>query len=365
MSKNQKETNGLPQGENNSKALIVGLDDGHSAIKIYTHPDPTNPLMQPIKFKMLSRGAAGIKNMGADDIINDQLVVVGDRVFTVLESLTDFEDTRNDDYQTSKLSKALVYQALRGAHLPNKRLIISCGLPVNKFYVDQRPNKQLITEKKLNLLNMDDVYNKYDHAHGIPRIEIENNKVLCEANAAFYDVLMDDAGEPTQIGLDYELMEYGAAVLDIGGRTTDCVVVNPNGGSLNAKRSGTLNLGILDFQEAIRTKLKSVHKFGHISEIGLSKALLTGKYGPTANQVDISDIIEAEKQTLFNGLETFIKSTIGDTSDVPALILVGGGAYVLKDILSKKYNNLIIPDEMEFSNARGFFKILSYVLGTK
>lgn len=342
--------------------LIVGLDDGHSAIKIYTHPNPQDPLVKPIQFKMLSRGASGIKNMGSEDVINNQLIVVGDRVFTVLESLTDFENTKNDEYQTSQLSKALVYQALRLANLPQRNVIISAGLPVDKFYANQRPNIQLISEKKHNLLEMDGVYNKFDEAYSVPKIKIGNVKVLCEANAAFYDVLMDDNGETTEIAKQYELEDYGAAVLDIGGRTTDCVVVNPDG-SLNARRSGTHNLGVLDLQDRVRSSLKNKHRLGHISEIALNKALITGKYGPIANQIDISEILAEEKQALFDGLDAFIKSTIGDSSDVPALILVGGGAYVLSDLIKEKYSNLIIPDDTEFSNARGFFKLMTYVLG--
>lgn len=338
---------------------FVGVDDGHSCIKVYV--GISGDLSEPIQFKMFSRAKIGVANMGDDDTINRELVVVDGDTYTVNENIPDFESTQNDNYPLSKLNKALVYQGLRKADVGRSNVVIATGLPVSKFYtsgMQKMMNKDLLLKKKNHLMGMSDVYNKFDHSREIPQIKVIDHKVFCEANAAYYDVLLNDLGEITELAESYELFEYGAAVIDIGGRTTDCVVINPGGGSLNSNRSGTVNLGILDLLEELRNDLKARHNWSFISETSLNKAMLTGHYGAGANKVDVTDLVQAHKERLFKRLESFIDSTIGDASDVPAIILVGGGSYILGETIKKKYKNLIIPEEQEFSNARGFYKIL-------
>ena len=340
---------------------IIGVDDGHNCIKVYAGRDSATGL--PIQYKMLSRAAMGIVNMGQDDAITKELVSVDGDIFTVSESLSQFDNTCQDEYQTSKLSKALVYQALRNANLLSNDLKITSGLPVNRFYNESKTgmNKKLISEKKETLKNMSEVFNVYDKNNNLPKINIHDVCVLCEANAAFFDVLLDDNGDDTQIGMELELYEGGAGVIDIGGRTTDCVVVNPNGQSLNASRSATRNVGILDFQDGIRASMKEEHGLRFISEVNLQKALLNDcVYGLGNKKIDISEIVNHHKTILFKKLENIFDSTIGDGSDLPAIILVGGGSYFLKDLIEQKYQNIIIPDDVEFSNARGFYKIYKH-----
>lgn len=337
---------------------FVGVDDGHSCIKIYVGATLDSP--EPIQLKMFSRAKIGVANMGDDDIINKELVVVEGDTYTVNENIPDFESTQNDDYPLSKLNKALVYQALRKADIGRNKVKIATGLPVSRYYttgMHKSMNKELLTAKKSHLLNMGHVYNKFDETKSLPRIEVLDHKIFCEANAAYFDVLMDDFGDLTPLAEEYEIHEYGAAVIDIGGRTTDCVVINPGGGSLNSARSGTSNIGILDLMEEFKNDLKDKYKWSFISETALSNALITGVYGAGARKTDVSELVIAHKERLFKRLESFISSTIGDASDVPAIILVGGGSYILQDIIQQRYPNVIIPEDREFSNARGFYKL--------
>jgi plasmid segregation protein ParM len=342
--------------------MHVGLDDGHNGIKIYAGKDVlTN---KPIQFKMQSRGVVGYASMGDPNKTEQEVILVNGEAYTISENLASYENTRNEEYATSKLSKALVYQALRLANLNCKNLKITSGLPVNRFYggLNRSMNQELINQKKNNLLDMGDVYNLYDHKKGIEPIRIIDHKVLCEANAAFIDIIMDDDGNDTEIALDLELIEYGAGIIDIGGRTTDCVVVNPNGDTLNAARSGTKDIGILSLKDELSHEMKVKYNLNHINEAALTKAMVTGIYGTGLNKRDISELLEQHKENLFNSISGFLDTTIGDGSDLPAIILVGGGGYLLKDHIEAKYPNVIIPEDMEFANARGFYKIYKYIL---
>lgn len=120
---------------------------------------------------------------------------------------------------------------------------------------------------------------------------------------------------------------------------------------------GPRDIGVLGFLDDLKMALKNELNINFISEPSLLKSLDTGFYGYGNNKRDITAIINLHKQQFFKKLESFIESTIGDGSDLPAIILVGGGSYYLKDIIQARYENIIIPEDVEFSNARGFYKI--------
>jgi len=81
------------------------------------------------------------------------------------------------------------------------------------------------------------------------------------------------------------------------------------------------------------------------------------------------------KKLFWTGLSEIIRKVVEDYADwlmsvvtsrwedrvqrADRLILAGGGAYYLKPYIPAKYRKvLFVPDEPEFSNARGFFKAL-------
>lgn len=341
--------------------VVVGIDDGHSGIKVF-YVDKDGKKHQ---FKMLSKGIVGVVRYGDEANVNEEVVSVDGVDYTISETLQDCDNTRNEDYPISKLNRALVYQALRNAKLSSKKLIIGTGLPVDRFYTNKSMNKPLIESKKANLLNMSGVFNKKDKMIGVSQIEIDKHIVFCEANSAYYDVLFDlnDKGGliVSQIAKDYEIFEYGSAVIDIGGRTTDCVVVNPNGKTLNASRSGTIDVGMLDFIDSLRQEIQSTYKMKFISEKALMEAISTGVYKVGQNVAEISNIVNKHKKSMMEKLENFIESTVGDASDVPVIILVGGGAYTFGEMIEEKFGNVVIPKDAEFSNARGFYKLLKHI----
>lgn len=350
--------------KNQNTPILVGLDDGHDHMKIYLGKNKVTG--EPMQFKMHSRAVFGCENIGDDDKVNHERIVIGNDTYTVSESLTNFANTRNDNYPTSPLSKVLVYQALRLAlaqfNIDARNLNITSGLPVNKFYdsATRLKNQTLISAKKENLLAMSDVFNILDQQQNKPQIKIIDHTVLCEASAAYYDFILDDDGKETDQSAELGLYQAGAAVLDIGGRTTDCIVLNPQGHNINANRSGTIDVGILEMYDQIRNTLKQREGWSYINESALSEAIITGVYRLGKNSYDITEIIKTAKYSIFKRIEEFIFSTIGDGSDLPAIILAGGGSYSLRDLITAKYKNTVIPEHPEFANARGFYKVLNF-----
>lgn len=344
---------------------LLGIDDGHSHIKIYGGLHPlTN---KPIVFKIPSKAAVGITlTSDQQDNVDSQVVSVNQNQYTVSDIVTHPIDTRTSDYPLSDFNKALIHQCLslaeREGVLPvtDRKVFATTGLPVALFYSGSGRNTQLIQNKIDFLKNDDQVHNHLDERLGKNHFKFIEHEVFCEAQAAFFDACMTDEGGLTEIGSD--LLEFGAGVLDIGGRTTDCLVSAPGGQTFYRERTKTLELGVLTLFDNIRERIKL--KLGNNATINnkfLEKAIRTGKYGLAVNCIDVTDIIDDEKLSMAMNIKNFSDKNIGDGNDLAGMICVGGGATFLKKELQKCMPNLIFVDDSEYANARGFYKMARHI----
>lgn len=334
-------------------AMIVGVDDGHDGIKIYAGSNK--------QYRLPARVQVGIKNLGDADQVNEEIIIVENTNYTVSENLTDYADTRTEEYPVSTLNRALVYQALRRSGIKGKHFKIATGLPVNRFYGGENRslNHPLINAKVKNLLNIQNsTYNKLDDHQNIFPICISKHIVFCEAQAAYFDCIINDDGSASK--RSNALLEYGAGIIDIGGRTTDVVVMNPKGKSMQSDRSHTIDEGIINLRRNISDQIKSKLKIQQISEKMLSNAIETGFYGAT-NNFDVQEIVQTQKLNLVEQLSKMIDANIKGGTDLGGVIVVGGGSIILKKELQARYPDWIYPDNPEFANARGMFKAAKFI----
>ncbi|OIH08582.1 hypothetical protein A7M79_07145 [Acinetobacter baumannii] len=347
----------------NQDILVVGLDDGHDHQKVYLGINKlTN---KPMQFKMPSKAAIGQANMGSEDEVNGEIISVKGSLYTVSPSLQNWEDTKTEEFPTSILSKVLAYQAIRNAckehTIMGDKLIISSGLPVNRFYNIQTKeiNKKLTEEKKANLLDFKGIFNKEDEKNKVKSLNITDHYVFCEGSSAYWDYIYDNNGGVSVEAEETGAYEGGAAIIDVGGRTTDCLIMNANGNNINGYRSDTKDFGVLNINEIIKNEMKEKFNIRFVNEVSLKKAYITGNYVIGQKSHDIRNIILAAKQEYYKNIENLLDKTIGDGSDVPVVILVGGGSYLLKDVLIERYgDSVVIPHDPEFANARGFYKLI-------
>jgi plasmid segregation protein ParM len=101
---------------------------------------------------------------------------------------------------------------------------------------------------------------------------------------------MTDKGKKTDLYDD--LFEGGCAVIDIGGRTTDIAVINPQGGTMQTSRCGTLDVGIITLKSILNQNIKAKLKMStDISDWRLNKALESGTLSIGKESHDVSDLI--------------------------------------------------------------------------
>jgi plasmid segregation protein ParM len=333
---------------NTDSKLLVAVDDGYAQTKLYTVlPDGT--VVKQVRRSSIRTGKQGIGSINGDGFVG---LYEADGVGFTVSELIESEDTKFDGFHTSVLDRVLVNHALVEANLGDAKIDLWTGLPVSDFFRGGLKDEAKIALKRENLL-------KTVKAGGpdvvIPMIT--DVKVGCQAVSAWVDFAMND---------DLELrddIDGAIAIVDIGGRTTDIATVLDGGQSVDHRRSGTDNIGMLDVYAGLSHGIsKKFDVRGTLPLSDLAKAMrnpqktikLWGK------ERDISELVDEVKEEFSGKLKRAIEVVIGNGASIDKVVFVGGGSAAFTDLReSFPHNGEIVPDP-EFSNARGLHKYARY-----
>jgi plasmid segregation protein ParM len=178
--------------------------------------------------------------------------------------------------------------------------------------------------------------------------------VFAEGVAAWVDHCIDDGGDVVaNVGRP-------AAIVDVGGRTTDCVTTLP-GWKVDHARSGTTNRGVLDLFETVAAGVRTKFNLPDVPLQIVEDAVRTGEIVLWNQSHDIREMVEAARRELSDQILREIMRRIGRAADLERVLFVGGGALVLPD-LKKHFPNAVVPADPEFANARGLLKWATHVI---
>ncbi|MCP3882205.1 MAG: ParM/StbA family protein, partial [Sulfitobacter sp.] len=195
---------------NNPESISIGLDDGYAYTKLAL-PDG-RLLVIPSRARV---GRANVTWLNeaqhkiAEYETEDTLYAAGE---------VDGEPTYFDGYPFSGLNRVIVQHALQQAKLDGHSVHAVSGLPVSAFYLKDGSQRMETVEKKRASLKQ-----SVSPIDGRLSASIAFHDVIPEALAAWYDHVITDHGG--QVTLVEERLSAPIAVVDIGGRTTDYVVV--------------------------------------------------------------------------------------------------------------------------------------------
>lgn len=355
----------------------VGIDDGHDGIKVYfgSSDEVSSPIMAQIQSKaqkglgeavdvtQAEQDSMTIKVDGVDGSDPTTFLVDGDFV-------TNKIDTRTDKYPYSALNLALITQAirkLRPALEGVTGLKIIAGLPANQYYdkIAGGKNNELIDKKIANLKTLSRAYSPADqHLPNQGRFDAIEAEIMPEGYGIAFNLMFDDDLNPTEY---YEqFREHGCVIVDIGGRTVDVVTVMPRTCKPKGSELLSFDKGVLFLRETIATTLtERLNLKSNLNENSVDMILKTGWFGrknsPKAH--DVSDVLEEIKLKHVKEIYDAIKGALDSNEAMGGVILSGGGAVLLgemlKDLIDKEDHSceVILPDEMVFGNAKGFWKL--------
>ncbi len=322
----------------------LGLDDGYAFTKVAL---PDGRLIAIHSRAKLGRANVTWLNEAKPRIFEyetqSQLFSVGD---------VDGEPTEFDGYPYSSLNRAIVQHALQHAGLAGQSVHAVSGLPVGTFYLsDGTKREERIARKRESLKS------PVRPRDGRVPAAIAFHEVIPEALAAWYDHVITEHQDG--VGLESSRIEAPVAVIDIGGRTTDYVVVADQ--ALVHDSSGSLRCGLLDVKREVLEGLQTRFDLDDVRERCANAAFEEGTCRLFGKDHDVSDLVEAARQRLVERVHVESQRQLGRGAELERILFVGGGSIALAENIRDWFPNQVIAEHPAFANARGMRKYLQYV----
>jgi len=360
-----------------TSVVNVGIDDGHDGIKVYF--GASDGISAPVKAQIQAKAQKGFGeavDVSAAEL--DKMTIKVDGVdggepttyLVDADFVTDKIDTRTNTYPYSALNLALITQAIRQVRPALEGvtgLKIIAGLPANQYYDKTAggKNDELIDKKVASLKTLSRAYSPADK--NLPnegRFDAIEAEIMPEGYGIAFNLMFDDDLKPTEYYEEFR--QHGCVIVDIGGRTVDVVTVMPRTCKPKGSELLSFDKGVLYLREAIATTLtERLNLKTNLNENSVDMVLKTGWFGrknsPKAH--DVTDILEEIKLKHVKEIYNSIKGVLDSNEAMGGVILSGGGSVLLgemlKEVIDKENHQceIILPDEMVFGNAKGFWKL--------
>lgn len=324
--------------------IPVGLDDGYAFTKIAL-PDG-RLLAIPSRARVGQSGVTWIHE--AEQRISEY--ETEDAVYSV--GALDGAPTHFEGYPWSGLNRAVVQHALQQAGLAGKSVHAVSGLPVSTFYRKSGEHRQeAITRKRDSLKHA-----VHPLSDALPA-GIAFHEVIPEALAAWYDYVIVELEDG--VTLDADRVSVPVAIVDIGGRTTDYVVVKDQG-ILHAS-SGSLQCGMLNVKQSVADGIQERFDLESLSEQLVSQAVEHKTVRLQGKEHDVAALVEAAMREVVERIHDETRRQLGLGIELDSVLFVGGGTVALSEHIANWFPHQAIAEHPAFANARGMLKYLRYV----
>ncbi len=336
---------------NDEQVVQLGLDDGYAYTKIAL---PDGRLVAiPSRARI---GQSGVTWMRQEQQRIFEYETSG-TIYSV--GAVDGEPTRFEGYPTSGLNRVIVQHALQQAGLFGRSIHLVSGLPVAAFYRNdgQRREKAIQNKRDSLKVGVKPVSVVGKSRQPLLQASVAFHEVIPEALAAWYDhviVTLDDG-----VTLDADRLSAPVAIVDIGGRTTDYVVVQDQG--VVHGSSGSLNRGMLDVKAQVANGIQQQFDLDSLGEQRLAQAVETHCLRLHGKDHDVAALVSAAKRELVERLYTETRRQLGLGTELDCVVFVGGGSAALAADIADWFPNQRIADHAAFANARGMLKYLQFV----
>ena len=333
------------------QVVQLGLDDGYAYTKIAL---PDGRLVAiPSRARIGQSGVTWIRE-------EQQRIFEYETAGTIYSvGAVDGEPTRFEGYPNSGLNRVIVQHALQQAGLFGRSLHMVSGLPVAAFYRNdgQRRGKAIQNKRDSLKVSVKPVSVLGQSRKPLLQASVAFHEVIPEALAAWYDhviVTLEDG-----VTLDADRLSAPVAIVDIGGRTTDYVVVQDQG--VVHGSSGSLTRGMLNVQTQVANGIQEQFDLDSLGEQRLAQAVETHCLRLHGKDHDVSALVCAAKRELVERLYSETRRQLGLGAELDCILFVGGGSAALAADIANWFPNQQIADHAAFANARGMLKYLQFV----
>lgn len=322
----------------------VGLDDGYAYTKAAL-PDG-RLIVIPSRGRTGQAGVTWI-HQGQQRIFEYE---TEDAHYSV--GAVDGAPTHFEGYPWSGLNRVITQHALQEAGLAGRTVHAVSGLPVSAFYRKSGERRQETITKKQESLKR----SVHPMSDVLPA-GIAFHEVIPEALAAWYDyVIVEKDGK---VLLDEKQLSIPVAIVDIGGRTTDYVVVKDQG-ILHAS-SGSLQCGMLDVKQHVANGIQERFDLETLSEQLVAQAIDRKVVRLQGKDHDVAVMVDVAKREVVERIHAETRRQLGLGVELDRVLFVGGGTVALTDYIANWFPHQAIAEHPAFANARGMLKYLRYV----
>jgi plasmid segregation protein ParM len=345
-----KKTNKRKQVLNMSKIINLGLDVGFGEVKVVGNLLNGKPkkLAKSFKFptaiaRLKRERIKGLENQKKSYLYKEQQFFIGDQVKNNM--------TIRDIEALIEFSPLFIYKALQDFQ--------------DFFNIDTIDF--LNAEKNLCVgLPLENFFNyKSCLASTVKDIEVDNTKIsfnkinICpQGQGVLFDFFVDENGD-----FDKDWQNKNLVIIDIGFNTVDILIVE--NGLISSTESFMLDgFGVCRITEQLEIFLRDQYSAPHLYESELKEILYKKEYclynKPLPIQNELKKIIAENAQDLFLEIKNKLNSFIIKSD---RLILAGGGAYYIQEYFAEQYPKefLYYPEQPEFSNSRGYLKLMDSI----
>ena len=322
----------------------LGLDDGYAYTKVAL-PDG-RLIVIPSRARVGCSGVTWI-HQGQQRIFEYETEGTPYSVGAV-----DGEPTHFEGYPFSGMNRAIVQHALQQAGLGGRSLHAVSGLPVSAFYLQDGNQRHKAVARKRESLKQ-----SVQPIDGRLSAGIAFHEVIPEALASWYDyVIVEQEGGAV---LDEDRLAVPIAIVDIGGRTTDFVVVKDQG--VIHGSSGSLQCGMLDVKQQVANGIQERFDLEILGEQLVAQAVENQVVRLHGKDYDIALLVKSAKQQVVERIHAETRRQLGLGVELDRILFVGGGTVALAEDIANWFPNQAIAEHPAFANARGMLKYLRYV----
>ncbi|GIU42815.1 recombinase [Shewanella sairae] len=309
------------------------LDDGSNFIKIAYRNKDNSITTHAFASRVIRKAVPSTTLTGLSAASYE---IDGDR-YTVSKTAVDTIPTDNRTYQTSFHNRVLIQHGIRYVldqlGTDEEFVNVMVTLPVGQFFnPDGTKNEQLIEKKIQN------VKGHVKNLGGNKTVKIESCYVMPEGVPAF-----------THVKNELRLTGSRYLLADIGGTTTDLVVINDQD---QIEQFQSLNLGALKMLSKFSTLVSEKLNLSGLTDELAVNGLLSGMVAGD----DVSDIVTMVLKDFQSTVNDEI-ARLGELRLFDAVIYSGGGA----NLLSSTYVDVLKSKEPQFDNALGALAIMDTI----
>lgn len=307
-----------------TQTVNAGIDIGYGDVKVVASD------RAPFAFPAYTARIEDVQMLPADmreRVISADGVnyLVGDdarKVRRVTETYVDSDRIHQTEY------RLLGLHALR--MLNAERVNLTAGLPVR----DYTRHREALTEV---VRSWNGVYCK-----------VGLHKIVPQPFGTFWDIGLNLGPKETK-----QFEQGKVAIVDIGSGTTDLIEINEN--QFNPASYTTDPFAVSIAMKLIRNQIQIKHN-AEFEITGIPTIAAQGEFMSKGKPISVSRIVsDAKRHVVINTLAV-AQRLWGNLNTFRYVIFTGGGAQFLRDELEQHIpsEQLMIPEDSAFSNARGF-----------